>query len=49
MISLNCVSNYCKEDISLIENYNEAINSNISLNISKTLLKVIICDTLYYV
>ena len=28
MISLNCVSNYCKEDISLIENYNEAINSN---------------------
>ena len=28
MISLWCTNNYCKEDISLIENYNEAINSN---------------------
>lgn len=28
MLSFNCVRNYCKEDISLIENYNEAINSD---------------------
>lgn len=27
MISLSCVNSYCKEDISLIENYNEAVNS----------------------
>ena len=27
MISLASVNNYCKEDISLIENYNEAVNS----------------------
>lgn len=27
MISLYSINNYCKEDISLIENYNEAINS----------------------
>lgn len=27
MISLYCPKSYCKEDISLIENYNEAINS----------------------